>query len=153
MRLECTSLIACSVDRLASELERPALFHYVTAPMLTFVPVDPPEFPDPWRPGTYRARLLVGGRLPLSEHTLDVQDDVSGDVVWHDAGYSDLIALWDHKIVLEDVHGMTRYRDVVEIRAGLLTGPAALFAKIFYTHRQRRLSRLVTAGFDYARAR
>ena len=24
-------------------------------------------------------------------------------VVWHDAGYSDLIRIWDHKILLEDV--------------------------------------------------
>jgi len=24
-------------------------------------------------------------------------------VVWHDAGYSDLIGIWDHKILLEDV--------------------------------------------------
>lgn len=160
MRLECRSLIACPVDRLRDELERPALFHYVTAPMLSFDPVDPPEFPDPWRPGKYRARLLVGGRLPIGEHTLNVLDiDVQAldgqaesaeGRVWHDAGYSDLIALWDHTIVLEEVHGMTRYRDLVEIRAGLLTVPAWLFALAFYTHRQRRLNRLVTAGFDYA---
>jgi hypothetical protein len=151
MRLECISLIACPVERLARELEHPALFHYVTAPMLTFVPVDPPEFPDPWRPGKYRARLLVGGRLPIGDHTLDVRDDVSGDVVWHDAGYSGLIKLWDHKIVLEDAYGMTRYRDVVEIHAGPLTLPAWLFAKAFYSHRQRRLNRLTTADFDDAR--
>ena len=150
MRLECRSLIACPVDRLRSELERPALFHFVTAPMLSFLPLHPTNFPDPWRPGTYRTRLLLGGRLSIGEHTIDLQPGGTGDVVWHDAGYSDLIALWDHTIVLEEVHGMTRYRDLVEIRAGLLTVPAWLFARVFYTHRQRRLTRLVAAGFNYA---
>ena len=70
-------------------------------------------------------------------------------LVWHDAGYSDLIKVWDHKIRLEDFHGMTRYTDEVEVRAGPLTGPAWLFAYAFYTHRQRRLNRLVASGFAY----
>jgi hypothetical protein len=51
--------------------------------------------------------------------------------------------------VLEDFLGMTRYTDEVEIHAGLLTVPAWLFALAFYGHRQRRLNRLVAAGFAY----
>lgn len=144
-------MLACSVDRLRAELDRPALLHYVAAPMLTFVPVDPPQFPERWSPGKYRARLLVGGRLPIGEHTLNPRAELPGHLVWHDAGYSDLIQLWDHAILLEDVSGMTRYRDQVEIRAGLLTVPAWLFAQVFYAHRQRRLNRLVSIDFDYAR--
>jgi hypothetical protein len=151
MRLESTSLIACPVEQLRDELERTALFHYVTAPMLVFVPVDPPQFPERWAPGKYRVRLLVGGRLPIGEHTLNPQADVFGSEVWHDSGYSPLIRLWDHRIVLEDAYGMTRYHDRVEIRAGILTPVAWLFAKAFYTHRQRRLNRLVATDFDYAR--
>ena len=45
---------------------------------------------------------------------------------------------------------MTRYTDVVEVHAGPLTSGRVLFAKAFYAHRQRRLSRLVASGFDYA---
>jgi len=44
---------------------------------------------------------------------------------------------------------MTRYTDDVEIHAGPLTVPAWLFAQLFYFHRQRRLNRLVMAGFAY----
>jgi len=44
---------------------------------------------------------------------------------------------------------MTRYIDDVEIHAGPLTVPAWLFAQLFYLHRQRRLSRVVAAGFSY----
>jgi hypothetical protein len=43
---------------------------------------------------------------------------------------------------------MTRYTDDVEIHAGPLTLPAWLFAQLS-THRQRRLNRLVMAGFAY----
>ena len=69
--------------------------------------------------------------------------------MWHDAGYSDLIKVWDHQIRLEDYYGMTRYTDVVEVHAGVLTVPAWLFAYAYYTHRQRRLNRLVASGFAY----
>jgi hypothetical protein len=36
------------------------------------------------------------------------------------------------------------------VRAGPLTVAAWLFACAFYSHRQRRLSRLVATGFAYA---
>ena len=67
----------------------------------------------------------------------------------NDAGYSDLIKVWDHKIRSADVSGTTRHTDEVEIRAGVLTLPTWLFAWAYYTHRQRRLNRLVASGFPY----
>lgn len=155
MRLECTSLFPCSVEALRAEVAKPLLLQHIAAPMLVFVPVDPPEFPALWSPGEYRAQLLVGGRISIGDHTLVPQDvpPEAAPLVWDDQGYSGLIKVWRHKIVLEDVHGMTRYRDQVEVRAGLLTVAAWLFAKLFYTHRQRRLGRLISAGFDYQQAR
>ncbi len=121
--------------------------------MLIFLPLAPAEIPERWKVDKFRFRLLVGGKIPIGEHTINVQlvnggsDERSGrQLVWHDAGYSDLIKVWDHKIVLEPFHGMTRYTDQVEIHAGLLTIPAVLFARLFYSHRQRKLSRLVAAG-------
>jgi len=36
----------------------------------------------------------------------------------------------------------------LEIRGGWLTGPAWLFAKIFYDHRKRQLNRLVARDFQ-----
>ncbi len=152
MRLECTSLLACPVEAIRAELDKPALLQHIAAPMLIFQPVEPSTFPARWSPGKYRATLLVGGRVPIGEHTLNPQPlpPDSEAVVWHDAGYSDLITVWDHTIIVEDFYGMTRYRDQVEIHAGLLTVPAWLFAQLFYRHRQRRLNRLVAARFDYA---
>ena len=166
MRLECTSLLPCTPARLAPQLARPMLLNWVSWPMLHFVAISPPELPDRFTARRYVTRLLLGGRLSIGEHTLDLQlvpggsggvppalDTASGTgagQVWHDAGHSRLVKVWDHKITLEDFRGMTRYTDVVEVHAGPLTPVAFLFAKAFYAHRQRRLRRLVASGFDYA---
>jgi hypothetical protein len=154
MRVRRTSLLPCPVTRLVEQLARPGLLHEISAPMLIFEPIDPPQQAEHWTLGAHRFRLLVGGRIPIGEHTIDVQrmaadgDAVATDpVVWHDAGHSDLIRVWDHKVSLTDFYGMTRYTDLVEIHGGPLTVPAWLFAKALYRHRQRRLNRLVAAGF------
>lgn len=153
MRVQRTSLFPCSVDQLRREVAKPASLPYVAAPMLAFVPLDPPSWGDAWEGRAHRVRLLLGGRLPVGDHTLDIEADPSGPpgTVFHDAGYSDLIETWDHRIILQDYYGMTSYEDLVEVRAGALTPLVWLFAWIFYGHRQRRWQRLVRNGFDYRR--
>ena len=146
MRLRCSSVQSCAVDRLAAELERPVLLCRIAWPLLTFTPVDPPVLEDRWALKPYVFALRLAGRVPLGEHTIDPQPPRGGREVWHDAGHSALVHVWDHRIELSDVHGMTRYTDVVEVRAGVLTPVAWLFAQVFYRHRQRRLNRLVARG-------
>ena len=151
MRLACTSLLPCSMARLTPELAKPMLLNWISWPLLHFVAVDPPQLPERFSARPYRTRLMLGPGVPIGEHTLDLQmapADGPG-LVWHDAGHSDLIKVWDHKIRLEDFHGMTRYTDEVEVHAGPLTLAAWLFACAFYTSRQRRLNRLVGSGFAY----
>ena len=151
MRLTVTSLLPCSVERLAADLAKPMLLNWVSWPMLHFVAVDPPTLPRRFAAAPYRTRLKLGMVLPIGEHTLDLQiaPATGPGLVWHDAGHSDLITLWDHKIRLEEFHGMTRYTDEVEIQAGALTAVASACAYAFYTHRQRRLNRLIAADFAY----
>jgi hypothetical protein len=151
MRLRRTSLLPCSMARLAPELAKPMLLNWVSWPMLHLVAVDPPALPERFGAGRYRMRLMLGVLLPIGQHTLDLQltpGDGPG-LVWHDAGHSTLIKVWDHKVRLQDYYGMTRYTDEVDVRAGLLTVPAWLFAYALYRHRQRRLSRLVASRFAY----
>ena len=146
MRLRCSSLQACGRERLATALRRPVLLCRVAWPMLTFTPVDPPVLEDRWAYKPYVFALRVAGRVPIGEHTIDPKPPGGGDEVWHDAGHSALISVWDHRIELADFRGMTRYTDVVEVRAGVLTPVAWAFAQVFYRHRQRRLNRLVARG-------
>ena len=146
MRLRCSSLQACGRERLAAELTRPVLLCRIAWPVLTFTPVDPPVLEDRWAFKPYVFTLRVGGRIRLGEHTIAPRRPVGPHEVWHDAGHSDVVKVWDHRIELTDFHGMTRYADVVEVRAGLLTPVAWAFAQVFYRHRQRRLNRLVARG-------
>ena len=68
-----------------------------------------------------------------------------------DRGYSPLIRRWHHTIeVAPDGQGGTRYTDRLDISAGLLTPVAALFARILFAHRQRRLVAIAARGFDFA---
>lgn len=155
MRVKRSSLLPCSIERCRDEVAKPASLPFVAAPMLTFVPLDPPELGTRWKGGPHQVRLLLGGRLPIGEHTLDIELDPSGPpgTVFHDAGYSELIQTWDHRIILEDFHGMTSYTDLVDVRAGALTPLVWLFAWIFYGHRQRRWQLLIANGFDYGLSR
>lgn len=151
MRLRRTTLLPCSIARLTPELAKPMLLNWISWPLLHFVAVDPPALPDRFGAGRYRTRLLLGVLLPIGEHTLNLQrlPTTGPGLVWHDAGHSGLARVWDHRIHLEDYYGMTRYTDEVEVRAGLLTLPAWLFARVYYAHRQRRLNRLVASRFAY----
>ena len=55
---------------------------------------------------------------------------------------------WDHLITIApDGPSRTRYRDTVDIEAGLLTPFVWLFAQFFYRHRQRRWRALAQTGF------
>lgn len=146
MRLRCSSLQACGRDRLAAELTRPVLLCRVAWPMLTFTPVDPPVLEDRWAHKPYVFALRLAGRVAIGEHTIVPRPPGPRPEVWHDAGHSDLVSVWDHRIELSEFHGMTRYADVVEVRAGALTPVAWAFASLFYRHRQRRLNRLVARG-------
>ena len=146
MRLRCSSLQACARERLAAELERPVLLCRVAWPVLTFTPVDPPVLEERWAYKPYVFALRVAGRIGLGEHTIDPQPPAGGDEVWHDAGHSAVVRVWDHRIELADYYGMTRYTDVVEVRAGALTPVAWVFAQLFYRHRQHRLNGLVARG-------
>lgn len=154
MRLRLAVLLPCPPERLVAELARTRWLNRLDAPVLRFDPRDPSAFPERWRTGDYRVALRVGGRLPIGEHTLVVRrvleavEPGGGPVeIWHDAGHSDLVRTWDHRVVVEAVDGLTRCTDVVEIRAGLLTLPAWLFAQVLYRVRGRRLARLVAHGF------
>lgn len=146
MRLRCSSLQTCAPDRLAAELTRPVLLCRMAWPLLTFTPVDPPVLEDRWTTKPYVFGLRLGGRFGIGQHTIEPRTPTGPHEVWHDAGHSDVIRVWDHRVELTEFYGMTRYADVVEVRAGALTPVAWLFAQVFYRHRQRRLNRLVARG-------
>ena len=115
---------------------------YIAKPFARFIPLDDnqsikwKEEPSSHFDYTY----LV---YSLRTHKIDV---ISFD---KDSGISTLennkhIPIWNHQIYLEPVdEGTTRYSDEVEIGASWKTPFVALWAKAFYTHRQRKWKRLL----------
>ena len=73
--------------------------------------------------------------------------------VWsiRDNGHGAMIKTWDHMIEVAPDGDGTRFTDRVTVDAGWLTPFVALFARVFYRHRQRRWRRLIANGFDYGR--
>lgn len=64
-----------------------------------------------------------------------------------DNGYGPLIQVWDHWIEISPEGDGTRYVDRVTVEAGWLTPLISGFAKLFYSHRQRRWKALAAANF------
>jgi hypothetical protein len=121
----------------------PAGFRFVTRGLVSLDGID--EAPATWVVGTtVTGRLRVLG-VPFSRHRITVER-LDHD---HRALQSDeaggLIRSWRHLITVDPVPGdpgRSRYTDVIEIGAGVLTPAVALFARGFYRLRQRRWRRL-----------
>ncbi|MBU3030138.1 hypothetical protein [Paracoccus marinaquae] len=136
------------------EVNRPRLLRFVAHPLIRFDPVDPAVFPDCWQDRDYLVAMSWRGILPLGRQTIRISRPPSRDGrrLLLDDGQSAMIRRWHHVVSVEAEGAGTRYRDRIEIEAGLLTPLIAFWARHFYAHRQRRWRSLVRAGFDYDRA-
>jgi hypothetical protein len=97
--------------------------------------------------------MALFGVLPLGRQRIGIEfpSPPTGCYQVRDNGQGRIAHTWDHLITIEPL-GATqcRYTDRVEVRAGILTPAVALFAALFYRHRQRRWRQLVANGFRYA---
>jgi len=141
------------MEQAAAEVMTTRLLLYVARPMVFFSPVDAAGFPASWAPGTHWVKLTLFGFVPFGRQAIVISlPAVDRGFAVRDAGYSRLIRVWDHLITMEPDSRGVRYRDQVDIHAGLLTPLIWVFARFFYQHRQRRWLKLVRNGFDYAAA-
>lgn len=89
-------------------------------------------------------KLRLFGRGPLSSHEVHVVrvDESAREIATQE--YSRIVDVWNHCMRVEVLPGnRSRYTDLIEIRAGLLTPVVWLFASLFYRARQRRWERLL----------
>lgn len=150
MRVEIDTIIPAPAETIWHHLGRPALLVHVAAPILRFRPIDPPEWPERWAEGDYSAAMRFLGILPLGRQTVGLRR--GAETGWprtvRDDGHGTLVKRWDHLITIApDGPSQTRYRDTVDIEAGLMTPFIWLFAQFFYRHRQRRWRALAATGF------
>jgi hypothetical protein len=150
MIVDISTMLECSLDEAVSHVKTPRLLEFVAAPLVRFVPVSPPVFPDLWAAGEYSVALRLFGVAPFGKQAIviSIPPTQTGFTV-HDAGHSALINTWDHRITITAHGSRCHYRDRVEVRAGVLTPFIWLFARLFYGHRQRRWRALVANNFDH----
>jgi len=139
-------------DAFIEQLNKPAAWMHVSAPLLTFAPVTPGEFPAAWEQGEYPAMLRLFGLIPLGRQAIVVEKiktESPEEYIIRDNGYGDIVKRWDHWVLIRRQRDgkSIRYIDRVDIKAGILTFGVYLFANLFYRWRQHKWRRLIRNGF------
>lgn len=157
MKVSLSTRIAMSPDEVWQKVQTPELLMHIAAPLVRFQLLEPAQASNFSSSDRFLARLTLFGFLPFGTQWIVPTVHMDNAAPWpkqlRDNGHSALITTWDHWITVEpDGDGGTRYRDEVEVKAGLLTPFIWAFAQIFYRHRQRRwraLARSVSKGVTH----
>ncbi|AHM05363.1 hypothetical protein roselon_03092 [Roseibacterium elongatum DSM 19469] len=143
-------------DAVLAAVTSPRVLCHIAAPLIRFAPVDPPDWPARFAPGPHVVAMYGIGWVPLGRQVIDISypeaTPEKDALVARDNGHSAMIRRWDHWIIIRpDGAGGSHYTDRVEIEAGWRTGAVALFARLFFAHRQSRLRALLHNGPRAAR--
>lgn len=125
-------------DAVWAAVKTPAAFRTVTRGLLTMPAIATRT--DEWREG----EVVIGwvflfGFIPFSHHHLHVAEINASTRTLRSREHGGPITTWNHDIIVTALDGTTcEYRDRIEIDAGILTWLVGLYARAFYTMRQRR---------------
>jgi len=147
--INITTHLDAAPDVIRKHVMTPRLLNYVVAGLMKFQPIQPASFPHRWSPGNYRVRMLAFHVIPIGWQNVGIELPEEGDDWFvRDKGSGSIARIWDHLIFIGPDGAGTRYVDRIRIDAGVLTGPVALYAKLFYRYRQRRWRKLVRLCFS-----
>ena len=159
MKVELSTTLKAPAEQGWRWVQRPALLHWVAAPLVRFRPIQPTTLPEVWEDGEVRVSMLIFGVLPMGTQVIRIhrEEGLAGDRSARslvDMGEGDLVKAWHHRIrVVPESAGTTHYTDSVVVEAGPLTLFVWMFAQVFYRHRQRRLRDLARGGFKNVEGR
>ncbi len=139
-RLTVSSTIPMTLENAWLNVQSPALLQFVAKGMIAFSATDG-RFPPKWEVGqTYGARMRIFGFIPFGgTHYLHIEriDEARYEIATKEWDKS--AKVWNHYIVMKDLgNGSIYYEDSIVIYGGILTVFITAFAKVFYTHRQKR---------------
>lgn len=151
MRVHLSTPLSAPPEWVAAQLQSTAVFRHITAPLIQFHPARGTEWPTHWAPGELALHMRLLGVLPMGPQTVRISIEPAaqrgGWPTLRDNGEGVLMRRWDHRITLQPLSdGRTLYTDDIEVIARhlpwLMTPLSALFAQVFYRHRQRRWRQL-----------
>ncbi|HOF00620.1 MAG TPA: hypothetical protein PK385_07765 [Spirochaetota bacterium] len=124
-------------------LQKLETLQYIAAPFARFIPLGNNQITE-WKEGaTLSFQLHIFGKIPFGAHTIRVLS-FNKDSGINTREYNKYVPIWNHRIYLESIdENTTRYTDEVEVGAGWKTPFVALWAKMFYAHRQRKWKKLL----------
>ena len=70
MIVDISTMLTCSIDEAVSHLKTPRLLEFVASPLVRFVPVRPPVFPEVWSTGEYSVALRLFGVVPFGTQAI-----------------------------------------------------------------------------------
>ena len=137
-----TSIFPASKEKVFGKLQRLELLQHIAKPYATFTPIG--EKISVWEPGKSSAyKFKLFGIIPFGTHTINVLSFDMDDGIYTHEG-NEHVPVWNHRIVLNGLpDNRCIYTDIVEIDAGWKTLFVFLWAKCFYTHRQKRWIKLL----------
>ena len=151
MRVHLSTALSAPPEWVAAQLQSTAVFRHIAAPLIQFRPARGKEWPAHWAPGELVLHMQLLGVLPMGPQTVRISIEppaqAGGWPMLRDNGEGVLMLRWDHRITLQTLpDGRTLYTDDIEVVARhlpwLMTPLSALFAQVFYRHRQRRWRQL-----------
>ena len=134
MRVMVQSILPCCAELAWEEVQTSRLLLEVIRPLAAVHPMPGESFPAIWREDTqFRCRCYLLGFIPIGTRELVFERIDSAKMEIQSRESDPLIRHWDHLIAVESVDpDRCRYRDTIDIDAGLLTPFVWLFARIFY---------------------
>ena len=91
----------------------------------------------------YIFKLFIYGFIPFGDHKiiLKILDEENKIILSNE--YNKIVKIWNHLIIMENLgENEIKYTDEVEIYAGIFTLFTAIWAKLFYKHRQKKWKRI-----------
>jgi len=91
----------------------------------------------------YIFKLFIYGFIPFGNHKIILKKLDKENKIILSNEYNKIVKIWNHLIFMENVgENEIKYTDEVEIYAGIFTLFTAIWAKLFYKHRQKKWKRI-----------
>jgi hypothetical protein len=142
VRIELSCWLPQRPEWVWEHVQRSSTLDFVAGPLIQFRG-KASHFPVVWTEGKYATTMYLFGILPVGNQTIGIEYPTDAPpMTLRDNGYGTMAKKWDHWIFVRPEGDGTQYTDRVDVSAGILTPFVAMFAKVFYAHRQRRWRQL-----------
>jgi hypothetical protein len=139
MIIRVTSIFPASRENIFEKLQEIETLRYICSPLTLFTPLDESL---KWQAGAVFRFDLTACGLKFGIHTINVKRFDIDNILTHE--HNKNVPVWNHIITLEKYgKNMTKYSDIVEVRAGWKTVFIWIWANVFYRHRQRKWRELL----------